>query len=108
MEGGMARYVFGSGSLRKAPQMIRTALAAGLAMGVGFSGAAMGQTLRMPPIPQQARAWLVDHDNDKHEHGKNKHKERDDEGDDEDRGRGRQSSAPGAWRYYAPTPNYYY
>ena len=102
---------FGSGRLRKAAQMIRTALAAGVAIGVGFGGvglggAAMAQSLRMPLIPQAARALLVDHDNDKHQKGKNKHRDREDEGEDEDRGR--RSSVPGAWRDYAPPPNYYY
>jgi hypothetical protein len=104
----MARYLFGSGSLRKAPQMIVTAVAAGLALGVGFGGAAMAQSLRFPLMPDATRALLVDHDKGKHEHGKNKHRERDDEGDDEDRGRGRRSSTYGSWRDYAPMPTYYY
>ncbi len=91
--------------------MIRTALAAGVAIGVGFGGvglggAAMAQSLRTPLIPQAGRALLVDHDNDKHQKGKNKHRDREDEGEDEDRGR--RSSVPGAWRDYAPPPNYYY
>src|SRR6266705_2144592 len=107
MDRGMARYLCGSGSMRKASEMIRIALAGGLAIGIGLGGDAMAQTLRFPPAPAATRAWLVDH-NDKHEHGKNKHKEKDDEGDDEDRGRGRRSSVPGAWRDYPATPTYYY
>jgi hypothetical protein len=88
--------------------MIRTAVVAGMAIGVGLGGAAMAQSLRLPPIPQTARALLVDHDDDKHQHGKNKHREREDDGDDEDRGRGRRALVPGSWRDYPPPPTYYY
>jgi len=88
--------------------MIRTALAAGVAIGIGLGGPALAQGLRMPPIPPVTRALLVDHDNDKHQHGKNKHREEEDENDDEDHGRGRRSSTPGAWRGYPAMPGYYY
>src|SRR5229473_3047375 len=97
--------VFGSGRLRKARLMIRTAVAAGVAIGIGLGGAAMAQSLRMPSMPHAATSLLVDH-KDKHQHGKNKHREQEDDSDDEDQGRGRRSSAPGPWRDYAPQ-NYY-
>jgi len=79
-----------------------------MAIGVGVGGVAVAQNLRVPEIPQAAKALLVDHDKDKHQHGKNKHREQDDDSEDEDRGRGRRSLVPGAWRDYLPPPNYYY
>jgi len=87
--------------------MIRTALAAGVAIGVGVGGAALAQSLRVPAIPQAGRALLVDHDKDKRQHGKNKHREQEDDSEDEDRGRGRRSLIPGAWRDYPLPPTYY-
>ncbi len=103
---------YGSGKSRKAARMIRTAVAACMAIGVALGGvwlgaAAVAQSLRVPPIPQATRALLVDHDDDKQKHGKNKHREREDDSEDEDRGRDRRSSVSGSWRDYVPPPNYY-
>src|SRR5258708_4640621 len=91
--------------MRKAPRMMRTALAAGVAIGMGLGGAAMAQNVRMTPMPEPGRLLLVDHHAGNPHHGKMKHREPAYDGEDVEGG-GR--SFAGGWGlYYVPPPNYY-
>jgi hypothetical protein len=82
------------------------AIAAGVAIAVGFGGAAMAQTARIPVPADPAGVLLVKHDKEDNGRGRKlghyKHRGGD-ENDDE--GRGRRSSARS--RTNSPTSNYY-
>jgi len=83
------------------------AIAAGVAIAVGFGGAAMAQTARIPVPADPVGGLLVKHDKEDNGHGRKlghyKQRRGDRENDDEDRGR--RSSARS--RANSPASNYY-
>ncbi len=88
------------------------AIAAGVAIAVGFGGAAMAQTARIPLPADPVGAVLVKHDKEDNGRGRKlghyKQRGGGDENDDEDRGRrssARSRTNSPASNYYAP---YYY
>ena len=90
------------------------AIVAGIAIAVGFGGAGMAQTARMPAPADPVGALLVKHDKEDNGHGRKlghyKQRGSDDANDDENRSR-RSSSRSRATtsrsgNYYAPSPYY--
>ncbi len=84
------------------------AIAAGVAIAVGFGGAVVAQPARAPIPADPVGAVLVKHDKEDNGHGRKlghfKQRDNDDENDDGDRGR-RSSARSRTNNYYAPYYN---
>ena len=82
------------------------AVVMGIAVAVGFGGAALAQTGHIPAPADPLRPLLVKHDKDEDGHGRklgHYKKHGDDEDEDEDEDRGRRSSARQSRGSYAPS-----
>ena len=92
---------------------MRIAIAAGVAIAVGFGGTAIAQTARIPVPADPVGVLLVKHDKDDNGHGRKlghyKHRGGGDENDDEDgarRSSTRSRATSRSGTYYAPSPYY--